>query len=77
MTCTGFNAASPENGGQLDNNYGVPSTEPNASPWVNNPNYGWGFGGIPGGVPMQNLSSESNALVPFPLVPHFGKNNNE
>jgi len=76
LVCNGFNAASPENGGQVDNNYGVPNTQPNASPWVNNPNYGWGFGGIQGGIPMTNLTPGSPTLYPYPLVPHFGSNTN-
>ena len=48
---TGINAASPQNGGQVDNNFGTPVVA-GASPWVNNPNYGYGFGGVPGGMPL-------------------------
>lgn len=66
---TGFNAASPSNGGQVENNFGVPSVC--ASPWVNNPNYGYGFGGVPGGVPYHNIQSNSPNMQtnPMPLFP--------
>jgi hypothetical protein len=70
---TGFNAASPENAGQVDNNYGTPITTPNASPWVNNPNYGYGFGGIPGAIPFHNIedSPPNMQMMPMPLFPVF------
>jgi Txe/YoeB family toxin of Txe-Axe toxin-antitoxin module len=70
---TGYNASVPDNAGQVENNFGTPITTPNASPWVNNPNYGYGFGGIPGGVPFQNIeaSSPSYQLNPMPLFPTF------
>jgi len=68
---TGVNAAAPENAGQVPNNFGTPiATSPNASPWVNNPNYGYGFGGVPGGIPFHNLSPNDD-LNPMPLVPQF------
>lgn len=69
----GFNAAAPENAGQVDNNFGVPVTQPNASPFVNNPNYGYGFGGIPGGIPYHNImfAPPSMQLMPMPLFPSF------
>lgn len=72
LVSTGFNSAEPQNGGQVDNNYGVPSIM--ASPWVNNPNYGYGFGGIPGGIPMNNISPrDANYINPMPLFPTFPK----
>lgn len=70
LVSTGFNTAEPENGGQANNNFGVPSVM--ASPWVNNPNYGYGFGGIPGAIPMSNISArDANYLNPAPLFPTF------
>ena len=67
---TGFNASEPQNAGQVNHNFGVPSTK--GSPWVNNPNYGYGFGGIPGGVPMTNIDpKDTNYLNPMPLFPTF------
>jgi len=71
---TGVNAATPENGGQINNNYGLPiAMEPNASPWTNNLNYGYGFGGVPGGIPFHNLTPEGgqSQLDPMPLFPTF------
>lgn len=67
---TGVNAASPQNGGQVDNNFGTPVVE-NASPWVNNPNYGYGFGGVPGGIPYHNLTMGPRMIVPHPLFPVY------
>lgn len=69
---TGVNAASPQNAGQIENNYGTPMV-PGASPWVNNPNYGYGFGGIPGGIPYNNAmyASPMYQLSPYPMMPHF------
>ena len=64
---TGVNAAEPENGGQLDNNFGTPSTY-GASPWVPNFNYNHGFGGIPGAMPMSAPDRPtSNDVSPLPL----------
>ncbi len=70
---TGYNASEPEQAGQVNNNFGTPVTNPNASPWVNNPNYGYGFGGIPGGVPFQNIpdAPPNYQLNPMPLFPTF------
>ena len=67
---TGFNAAGPSNGGQVDNNFGVPSVQ-HSSPWVNNPNYGYGFGGVPGGVPYHNIQANPPNMQtnPMPLFP--------
>lgn len=67
---TGFNAASAENAGQVNNNYGTPITR-GASPWVNNPNYGYGFGGLPGGIPFHNLerSAPNMHINPMPMFP--------
>jgi hypothetical protein len=67
---TGVNAASPQNGGQVDHNFGTPVT-PGSSPWVNNPNYGYGFGGVPGGIPFANLSNNAGQLYPMPIFPVF------
>lgn len=69
---TGNNAASPQNAGQVDNNFGTPYAY-GTSPWVNNPNYGYGFGGIPGGIPYPTMppSSPQMATSPYPLMPHF------
>lgn len=73
LVCNGFNAAEPENGGSLNNGYGVPATYPNASPFSKNLNYGYGFGGIPGGIQMSNIQPTGGSwqLNPYPLVPHF------
>lgn len=70
---TGYNASSPENAGQVPNNFGTPITNPSASPWVNNPNYGYGFGGINGGTPYHNIqmAPPSIQLNPMPLFPTF------
>ena len=67
---TGINAASPQNGGQVDNNFGTPVVA-GASPWVNNPNYGYGFGGVPGGMPYHNVmvAPPSMATYPMPFIP--------
>lgn len=71
---TGANAASPQNAGQTENNYGTPNS--GGSPWVNNPNYGYGFGGLPGGVPYSG-DNITRRTVPYaspqPLAPHFPK----
>jgi hypothetical protein len=70
---TGVNASSPQNAGQVDNNYGLPIT-PGASPWVNNVNYGGSFGGVPGGIPFHNLTvgqGDANYLNPMPLMPQW------
>ena len=69
---TGVNAASPQNGGQVENNYGTPFVN-GASQWVNNPNYGYGFGGIPGGIPYPTMVPSSPMMMtsPYPLVPIF------
>ena len=70
LVSTGFNVSEPQNAGQANNSFGVPSIQ--ASPWVNNPNYGYGFGGIPGGIPMSNITArDSNYLNPAPLFPSF------
>ena len=66
---TGVNAASPQNGGQVDNNFGTPNVQ-GASPWVNNPNYGYGFGGVPGGIPFTNLVPMSPQMATYPM-PYF------
>ena len=63
---TGVNAASPQNSGQVENNYGVPVVS-GASPWVNNPNYGYGFGGIPGGIPYHNLTNSPPQMMMYPM----------
>lgn len=65
---TGNNAASPQNGGQMDNNFGTPIVQ-GASPWVNNPNYGYGFGGVQGGIPFHNLTMSSKTINPYPYFP--------
>lgn len=67
---TGMNAASPQNAGQMDNNFGTPVVQ-GASPWVNNPNYGYGFGGIQGGIPFHNLSMGPPSMMmnPYPYFP--------
>lgn len=69
---TGTNAASPQNAGQLEHNFGTPFV-PGASPWVNNPNYGYGFGGIPGAIPYPTMVPSSPMMMtnPYPLVPVF------
>lgn len=66
---TGNNAASPQNAGQLENNFGTPYVA-GSSPWVNNPNYGYGFGGIPGGVPYPTMTQSSPMMAtnPYPVV---------
>lgn len=70
---TGYNAAEPERAGQVENNFGTPITSPTASPWVNNPNYGYGFGGIPGAIPFHNIEQgpPSIQLNPMPIFPQF------
>jgi len=68
LVCNGTNAAEPENGGQLDNSYGVAFPQ-GASFWSNNINYGYGFGGIPGAIPPNNNSS--SGLNPYPIIPKF------
>lgn len=72
LVSTGNNAASPQNGGQLDNNYGTPTAQ-GTSPWINNPNYGYGFGGIQGGIPYPsgNIGSPMAMMSPYPLAPVF------
>lgn len=69
---TGVNAASPQNAGQLETNYGTPFTQ-GASPWVNNPNYGYGFGGIPGAIPYPTMVPSSPMMMtsPYPMIPMF------
>ena len=69
---TGVNAAGPQNAGQLENNFETPAV-PGASQWVNNPNYGYGFGGIPGGIPYSNApyTSSMAQMSPYPLAPQF------
>lgn len=69
---TGVNAASPQNAGQLDNNFGTPWVA-GSSPWVNNPNYGYGFGGIPGGIPYPTMTPASPMMMmnPYPITPVF------
>jgi hypothetical protein len=66
---TGVNAASPQGAGQVETNFGTPFVQ-GASPWVNNPNYGHGFGGIQGGVPYPTMVPSSPAMMtsPYPLV---------
>lgn len=70
---TGYNTSEPENAGQAEHNFGTPVTYPTASPWINNPNYGYGFGGIPGGVPFPNIapSAPSYQMNPQPIFPTF------
>jgi hypothetical protein len=72
MVNTGINAASPQNAGQVENNFGTPVV-PGASPWVNNPNYGYGFGGVPGGIPFHNLTMSSPQMMmnPHPFFPVY------
>jgi hypothetical protein len=67
---TGYNASVPENAGQVENNYGTPIVY-NSSPWVNNPNYGYGFGGLPGAVPFHNIvpGQPNMAMYPMPIYP--------
>jgi hypothetical protein len=69
---TGVNAASPQNAGQVNNNYGTPVVQ-GASPWVNNPNYNYGFGGIPGAIPYHNITPGPPTMMmyPMPLFPVF------
>lgn len=69
---TGVNAASPQNAGQTETNYGTPYAQ-GSSPWVNNVNYGYGFGGIQGGIPYptQQFTAPSMAVNPKSLEPHF------
>lgn len=69
---TGVNAASPQNAGQVNNNFGAPVVQ-GASPWVNNPNYGYGFGGIPGGMPFHNLTMGPPSMMtsPHPFFPVY------
>lgn len=76
LVCNGANAAEPENGGSVPNNYGVPHTFPHGSPYVNNINYGGGFGGIEGGIQMNNAQPVGGSwqLNPHTLVPHFPAN---
>jgi hypothetical protein len=70
LVCNGNNAASPENGGQTENNFGTPVMNPQGSFWVNNPNYGYGFGGIPNSINPPNLTMSSPQMFmnPTPLV---------
>lgn len=65
---TGQNAAEPQNAGQIDNNYGV-GTVPGSSAFVNNYNYGYGFGGLQGGIPFPSVvpSSPMMATDPYPM----------
>lgn len=74
LISTGNNAASPQNAGQVNNDFSVPHTV-GASPWVNNPNYGYGFGGIQGAVPFSapnsKLQTPSMILNPMNLFPMF------
>lgn len=72
LVSTGVNAASPQNAGQVENNFGTPFVA-GSSPWVNNPNYGYGFGGIPGAIPYPNMtpSNPMMMMAPYPLVPVF------
>jgi len=74
---TGVNAASPQNAGQVENNYGTPNVQ-GASQWVNNPNYGYGFGGIQGGIPYPTTTNTSSMMTmsPYPMTPHFPKQDN-
>lgn len=75
LVSTGFNTGEPENSGQVNSNFGLPITYPHASPWVNNPNYGYGFGGIPGGIPFHNIprASPGQKSYPMPLFPSFSQ----
>jgi hypothetical protein len=73
MVNTGANAASPQNGGQMETNAGTPYTV-GASPYTSNLNYGYGFGGIPGGVPMMGYGQPYSPMMstnPYPLVPVY------
>jgi hypothetical protein len=70
---TGANAGVPENGGQLESNFGVPYTY-GASPWAGNLNYGYGMGGIPGGIPMMAPDGPTSNMMstnPYPLTPVY------
>jgi hypothetical protein len=75
MVCNGFNAASPENGGSVDNNYGVAFPQ-GASFYVDSPNYGYGFGGIEGAIqpPIDNQVGGTSQLNPTNLVPNYPPN---
>ena len=66
LVCNGANASEPENGGQTENNFGTPIMHPQGSFWVNNPNYGFGFGGIPNGVQPPNLVMSSPRMFTYP-----------
>ena len=69
---TGVNAASPQNAGQVETNYGTPEVY-GSSPWVNNVNYGYGFGGIPGGIPYSNnvMASPTMSTQPMSYFPQY------
>lgn len=65
---TGVNAASPQNAGQVDHNFGTPHF--NGAFWVNNPNYNYGFGGLgDGAVPPPNLGVHPQTINPMPFFP--------
>lgn len=61
LVCDGYNAASPENAGQVENNYGTPLMYPHASFWANSNDVGYGLGGIPGGIPPPNMKRNSGS----------------
>lgn len=64
-TTVGQPANVPYTGNYVDNSYNLPLGF-EAAPFTDNPNYGWGFGGLgPGAVPL-NTGDQDFELIPMP-----------